>query len=127
MKNRENDFFTISLKAKRILRENRASPYVKGIYDDLCEMEHRLLKDGDEDVFASFFFSYLPRPGNPPPRTKGHVYSLCEWTGGQAKALRRGIRFLAKIGLVEIGYRHPVNPRTGKRSRKKNVECRIIH
>jgi hypothetical protein len=127
MKYRENDYYTISLEAKRLLRENRASLYVRGLYSDLVELEHLLLKDRDEDHVESFFFSYEPRPGNPPPRTKGHVYSLCVWTGGQEKALRKGLRFLAEIGLIEIGYHHPINPRTRKRSKKKNVECRIIH
>ena len=126
MKYRENDYYTISLKAKRILRENRASPTITGFYSDLCEMEHRLCGGplGDD---ASFFFSYLPRPGNPAPGTKGHVYSICEWTGASAKTVRKGIEFLTEIGLVKIDYRHPINPRTRRQAKKKNVRCRILH
>lgn len=127
MKHRVNDYYTISLKAKRILRENRASLYVRGLYDDLVELEHLLLKDQNGDGADSFFFSYLPRPGNPQPGRKGHVYSLCEWTGGDEKSLREGLRFLAEIGLLSKGFHHPINPYTGKRSRKRNVDVRIIH
>ena len=126
MKNRVNDYHTISLKAKRILRRNNASLYCRGLYSELVELEHRLLKDCTPEI-TSFFFSYLPRPGNPPPRTKGHVYSLCVWTGGDEKSLREGVRFLEKIGLIETGDHRRVNPYTGKKSRARNVDVRIIH
>lgn len=122
MKDRVEDYYKISNKAKRKLRQAGAPPLVRALYCDLCDLEHLLCGRGRE----WFFFSYTSRPGNPPPGKKGHVYSLIEWTGQGETALRSGLELLDEIGLIELDYHHPINPKTGRLAKKKNMEVRIV-
>lgn len=122
MKDRTHNYFTVSKRATRILREHRASPFVRALYADLVELEDLLLRRGEE----TFFFNYSPRAGNPPRGKKGHVISLVEWTGQSKRGLQNGLEFLAGLGLIKPDYHRPLNPKTRKRAKKRNKAVRIV-
>lgn len=122
MKDRSHNYYTVSREAKDKLRKAGAPPLVRGLYCDLVDLEHLLCRRGHE----WFFFSYYPRPGNPPQGSKGHVYSLIEWTGQSEKTLRPGLAYLKGLKLIELGYHRPINPRTARPAKKKNMAVRIV-
>ena len=123
MKDRTNNYFTVSKKATRVLRERGASPFVRDLYKELCELEDKLCpREGD----GWFFFNYTSEPGNPGPGKKGRVVPLDAWSGQSERGLRNGLDVLAGYGLIELGYHHPINPKTGRKSKKKNRAVRIV-